>query len=580
MRNSFLLTCCLFSASANAQGGWIKDSNPLNDAATYTTIYNYVGVSFAELNGDNYPDLIVSPKSIFLNNGDGTFTESTPLPFTLMNGVAGNSAADLDNDGDNDIIVACVPSKVFFNDGSGDFADMSDAVPDFDTYGAWGVAIGDLNEDRGPDFAFAHAAGYHAPAASEPCRVYMQQLPGFEPLSISAPPITDELNSYTNPYWSDYDLDGDMDLFMASGPVMGVPDYDFCYKNMKRETGEDSLQLMTTELFAAQTQDGQCYNFIDYDNDADLDLCLTNYFSAPTRMYQNNDGIYSVVTMPFSTTTTSIANCWGDYDNDGDLDVIITNDNQKTRYYRNNGDASFSYLATGFSTPTATNGVANADFDNDGDLDLFTNGLGNNGNTSSVGLFINDTVAGNRSFVNLHLIGETSNRSALGAIIRIKATINGIPTWQMREINAQNTFQGQNDLRVHFGLGDAIDLDSLIILWPSGAEEIYVNYAANNFYEITEGIGISELPTFNAIQQHNLKIYPNPSTGIVYISLSEIPLGPSVQFQVVDIQGRVLLFGNVNTVTHLINLEVVPKGVYIIRVVDEVTTFTSLVMKH
>ena len=190
-----------------------------------------------------------------------------------------------------------------------------------------------------------------------------------------------------------------MDLFMASGPVMGIPDYDFCYKNLKIETGIDSLVPMTTELFATQTQDGQCYNFIDYDNDSDFDLCLTNYFSAPTRMYKNTGGIYTSISTAFTTTTTNIANCWGDYDNDGDLDVIITNDNQITKYYRNNGGISFTYLSGGFTTPTATNGITNADYDNDGDLDVFTNGDGNNGNTSSEDIYVNDTVR-KQNFVN------------------------------------------------------------------------------------------------------------------------------------------------------------------------------------
>jgi hypothetical protein len=183
---------------------------------------------------------------------------------------------------------------------------------------------------------------------------------------------------------------------------------------------------MTSELFAIQIQDGQCFNFVDYDNDGDFDLCLTNYYSAPTRFYKNNGGTYLSIPTPFTTATTNIANCWGDYDNDGDLDVIITNDNQITRYYRNDNGV-FVFLSNGLSTPTATNGAANADYDNDGDLDVFFNGVGNNGNTTSVGLYRNDTVAGNRKWVNIKLTGTASNKSALGAIVRLKSTINGQP---------------------------------------------------------------------------------------------------------------------------------------------------------
>lgn len=554
---------CIYNLSFS-QGGWVFDTNPSNDITNYTTnttVYNYTGCSFIDIDGDNFVDLYAAPKTLFLNNGDGTFTQITSLPFTIQNGVWGSSSADLDNDGDNDIILAGVPSKVYFNNGNGIFSDSSLQVPSFGFYGSWAVAIGDYNEDRELDFVFAHAAGYHAPAPAEPCKFYRQQSSIFNPLSVSLPPITDSLSTYTNPYWSDYDLDGDMDLFMASGPVT-IAGFDPCYKNMKIETGIDSLLPMTTELFVTQTQDGQCYNFIDYDNDGDFDLCITNYISAPTRMYKNNNGTYVSIATPFTTATTNIANCWGDYDNDGDQDVIITNDNQITKYYRNNGGISFTYLPGGFSTPTATNGITNADYDNDGDLDVFTNGLGNNGNISSVGLFINDTVAGNRNFVNLKLIGTASNRSAIGAIVRLHATLNGNPVWQMREVNAQNSFQGQNDLRVHFGLGDATIIDSISITWPSGSIDYHVNYPSNAFYEVTESIGIINLSVNeNNNPDNSVNIYPNPTNNSFHVEIAEFNNEPGI-YTLTNILGEEMLNGKITHAHFAVNIEALPAGVY------------------
>lgn len=565
--------------TSNAQGGWIFDTNPLNDLTNYTTIYNYTGCSFIELNGDNYVDLLASPKTVFLNNGDGTFAQTGSLPYSILNGVSGNTCADLDNDGDNDIIVSGVPTKVFFNDGLGSFSDSTSQIPSFGVYGSWAAAIGDYNEDKELDFFFAHGFGYLAPAPSAPCRFYKQTSSGFSPVSLPLYPVTDSLNTYTDPFWSDYDLDGDMDLFIATGPVMGTPDYDFCYKNYKIETGIDSLAPLTTELFATQTQDGQCYNFIDYDNDCDLDLCITNYYSAPTRMYKNTDGIYSIVTTPFTFATTNIANCWGDYDNDGDLDVIITNDNQPSRYYRNNGGVTFTYLSGGFTTPTAVNGISNADYDNDGDLDIFTNGVGNNGNTSSVGLFINDTVAGNRNSINIKLIGTTSNRSAIGAIIKLHAIINGNSVWQMREVNAQNTFQGQNDLRVHFGLGDASIIDSLTIIWPSGIVENYFNYSVNSFYQITEGIGAINLSVFNNYNGKNaISIRPNPTYNSFEVIVSDLSSVPAY-YTLTDVTGVELLNGIVLQSNFSIDIEHLPSGLYIFSIHSNGRNISKRVIK-
>lgn len=546
MRSIILLVLLFLLNLSNihSQGGWSKITDPLNAVSQYTTIFPYVGASFIDINNDNLIDIHAAPQKLFLNQGNGRYISIAGFSYTLLNGTAGSSWADIDNDGDNDCIIAGSPSKVYINDGSGSFSNGTPLFPGLLTHNSWGAAIGDFDENRGLDVVFAHANGYHP--NPEPCRFYYQPDSIFGNFSqITGYPFLQQLNSYTNPFWSDYDMDGDMDLFIASGPVNGIGAQDPCYKNMKIELGADTLIKMTTELFAQQIQDGQCYNFIDYDNDGDLDLCLTNYYSAPTRMYRNDGGVYTSLSAPFTNATTNIANCWGDYDNDGDQDVIITNDNAITRYYRND-QGTFTYLPNGLTTPTATNGVSNSDYDNDGDLDVFFNGVGNNGNTISVGLYKNDTVAGNRKWVNLKLTGTTSNKSAIGSIVKLRSVINGVPVWQVRELNAQNTFQGQNDLRVHFGLGNAQQIDSIIIKWPKGLTETFSNVNTNRFYNAVEGAGLSEI--IIGITQIGTQIpdnfrleqnYPNPFNPTTKIKFS-IPAGNNNNSRLViyDAMGR------------------------------------------
>lgn len=558
-----------------AQGGWVQVTDTASAVSHYTTSMGYVGASMVDLDGDGYVDLYAAPRTLFRNDGTGRFATLPSLSFTPQQGASGASWADLDNDGDNDVVVASYPSKVLFNN-AGTFADSSPQVPGFTAYASWAAAIGDYNGDRELDFIFAHANGFH-PGTPAPCRLYIQGQPVFSPWADTSYSFTTQLAPYTVPYWSDYDLDGDMDLFIASGPATGTADFDPCFKNLKVETGMDTLVQMTTELFAMQTQDGQCYNFVDYDNDGDLDLCLTNYIGATTRLYRNDMGVYTTVATPFSTTSPNLANCWGDYDNDGDQDVIIANGNVAARYYRNNGNATFTYLPNGFSTPTAVCCIANGDVDNDGDLDLFVNGIGNNGSGTSVGLYLNDTVAGNRNFVNLSLVGVASNRSAIGATVRVKATINGSPVWQLREVNAQNTFQGQNDLRVHVGLGNAAVVDSLVVTWPSGAVDVHVNALANAFYQVTEGMGIATHARPAHWEGMDWEVFPNPVHDLLTIACPG--QGEALTYRILDARGRWMAGGALDGAIHVVPVQGWPAGVYLVQVVGQTTHVATRVVK-
>jgi hypothetical protein len=240
-------------------------------------------------------------------------------------------------------------------------------------------------------------------------------------------------------------------------------------------------------------QDGQAYNLIDYDLDGDLDLMVTNYSGASNHFYEYQAGQYMPVQNALTVEGPMLGNCWGDLDNDGDQDVILTSDDvSKARlYYNEEGkfiDAGAMFNQLSSADTFNISGLTLGDYDNDGDLDIFVNG-GVRGGNGPRGLYRND-LDNDHHWVIFKCEGVTSNRSALGARLRLKTLVGGQPCWQQREITAQNTFMGHNSLRAHFGLGNADIIEELIVEWPSGKSDRFRNIRVNALYHLTEGVPI------------------------------------------------------------------------------------------
>jgi hypothetical protein len=212
----------------------------------------------------------------------------------------------------------------------------------------------------------------------------------------------------------------------------------------------------------------------------------------------------------------SLGNAWGDFDNDGDLDCIVANESMTNKYYRNNGDGTF----TSVTNPAAIGGghrcPAAADYDLDGDLDLFISGVGN------AQAFLRNDLSGGNSWLQVKCEGVESNRAGIGVVLRAKAQIGGESVWQLRDINAQNSFNGHSSLIAHFGLGDATIVDSLELRWPGGLTEVYTNLAVNQRLAALEGAAMSAQPRpAPALPvEISLSAYPNPFNSEVRFELS------------------------------------------------------------
>ena len=514
------------------------------------TLYN--GASWIDYDNDGRLDLFVVRGGLYHNDGSGNFSKITNSGLGLTTGI-GNTWADVDNDGDID----CAQSggggggtKLFLNNGNGTFTQNLTgdlAIPT--KLRGWGSSFGDYNNDGLVDLFIA--APYNFVGIVDSCK-FLVNIGNGNFARVDTTILTDTLDAFTVPSWSDYDRDGDVDLFIGSGRVSGALSRDYLFNNNHLQGGNILFSRINSSPLGTDLHDGQVWNWIDFDNDGDLDGYLTNYGgTSPTtgyqnEMYRNDNNVF--VKLAFADVGSmvtdlgiSLSSTWGDFDNDGDLDCIVTNEGpQNNVYYQSNittGNTVFTKITNEpFVMNTGNHWCAtSSDYDNDGDLDLFISA------GSDKGLFQNNT--SQTDFINVKLVGVTSNKSGIGAKVRVKA--NGF--WQMREISAQNTFNGMNMLNAHFGFGPtgivALFLDTILIEWPSGVVDLCTNVPSNVMYIASEGqcLTPTSVPGFENAQVDffKLTIYPNP-VGEVLSFKYNLQYAEEIQIDVVDVNGKLV----------------------------------------
>lgn len=510
MRISGVLFLLLFSATLNAQK-WVPIKHPVFDEKNNTN-----GASFVDIDNDGDLDIFLTNanasfgfNTLYRNDGNDQFTKIDGGEVTgLQTASFGHTWGDFDNDGLPDLFIANgftkMGSLLYRNLGNFKFQRIESYNVGNNSVLAFDAAWADYDNDGWLDLVTIHPARFVGKPINS--NSLFKNNGDFTFAEIVSTPITGPTAPFTNGTWSDHDLDGDMDLFIGSGPANGTIAPDFLYQNQLKETGTATFTRIRNQRYALDSMDGQTWNWIDFDNDEDLDLFMTNYSgtqnprgTAPGMLnyfYRNdNDSLIRVTEGPLvEELSVSLANMWADFDNDGYLDVIVGNSRTTNKHYRNNGNGSFSYVAdSGIEAPGPKTswGMTYGDYDNDGDIDVFISNKtgyitgGQQGGDVNF-LYKNELNNGNH-WLSIHCVGTDSNKSAIGAIVRVTATINNRQMTQTRVIGTNNTFLGDNDIRAYFGLGDASDITSIEIRWPSGKIDNYSNIKANQLLTAIEG---------------------------------------------------------------------------------------------
>jgi hypothetical protein len=185
---------------------------------------------------------------------------------------------------------------------------------------------------------------------------------------------------------------------------------------------------------------------------------------------------------------------WVDVDNDGWLDLFavdkgnVGTGNLPDRLFRNNGDGTFQDVAPLVGVTGTSEGGGNvsawADLDGNGFLDLFTQNGGFGGiwpfEEGPNQLFRNE--GNGNHWLELDLVGTVSNRSGLGAVVRLTS---GGRTQVVAAGDGRGAYD-QNGNPLHFGLGASTMVETIVISWPSGIEQTLADMPADQVLTIVE----------------------------------------------------------------------------------------------
>lgn len=476
------------------------------------TLSHAGGLIADDFNGDDLLDVLVSSWNpggqirLFLNQGDGSFTDKTDDSNLI--GITGGLNlvhADYDNDGDLDVYVlrgawleASVgrhPNSLLQNDGTGRFTDVTFAVglgeihhptqtagwADFDLDGDLDLYVG--NEKTQSEL-FRNDGGRFTEIAKEAG-------------------VTNDRGFAKAVAWGDFDGDRWPDLYVSNlgqDNVLFQNNRDGTFTEIARRKGVHR----PTDSFASW--------FWDHDNDGDLDLFVgsysvgvkfvaLDYFGMATLTEKDclyeNDGkgnFKQVGSQRGLDSVTQPMGCnYGDLDNDGFLDFYLG-----TGYpgydglmpnvmYRNQAGKGFQDVtfSGGFGHLQKGHGVAFADYDHDGDQDVFAELGGAYGGDAFHNALFQNPGFGNH-WLKVRLVGQQSNRCALGAMLKVTFEDGGQTRSVYRQVSAGSSFGG-NPLRVELGLGQATQVQELAVHWPqSDIRQTFTDLDVDQFVVITE----------------------------------------------------------------------------------------------
>jgi hypothetical protein len=460
-----------------------------NDLLSNANFYSGVAIGVTDMNNDGKDDIIRMNQGYDLtieyqNQTDEIFT-------TFNNGNIDNGSqwsmcvADINNDGFNEVLAGGAYDDVKVAMASSDGSSYSTTYLPGPGMFVQGSNFADINND-----GFIDVFACHDDAES---RIWGNDgmgnlMPQDDWIDMATVPNSDNSGNYGS-IWTDFDNDGDLDLYIAKCR-QGVSDMtdprriNALYVN----DGDGNYTEMAEEYGLKIGYQSWTADFQDVNNDGWMDCFITNHDHISQLLINDGTGHYTeVMNTGINVNGLPIQGVMRDFDNDGFVDVIVSGSAQ--HIFRNNGDLTFSEV-TGIFDSNDMESFALGDLNNDGFIDVYGGYASIYTTPSNIDdvIWMNDGNSNNHLAVQLQ--GVISNRNAIGARIEIYGA------WgvQVREVRSGESYGIMNSMIQYFGLGTATEIDSVVVNWPSGIKQTETGINPNSTLQLIEGGCLTDAP--------------------------------------------------------------------------------------
>jgi hypothetical protein len=516
-----------------AASAGLTESIPNGGAKTKQFIIETTGsgVAFLDYDNDGFLDIFIAsgeggPSRLYHNDGKGHFTDVTAkMGLGESSGWAqGVCAGDYDNDGFTDLFVTYWgQNRLYRNAGGVHFEDVTERAglkQDRTRYNS-GCAFLDYNNDGHADLFVANYLKFDpktTPKPGENAYCWYRGIPvncgprglpfdrnilyrnngngTFTDVSDASGISKPDQNYSLGVLTGDFNNDGLVDVYVACDQTPSL-----LYINQGDGTFVEEALLRGVAFDEnGKAMSGMGATAADYNGDGWLDIFRSNFSDERETLYRNRGrGEFddSTVAAGMSVNTRYVG--WGcgffDFDNDGWVDLFLVNGHafpevdrlsidihfkDRAILYRNLGNGKFSDVSEragpGILERHSARGAAFGDYDNDGLIEVLIN------NQNEPPSLLKQSTRPSNHWILLKLAGTRSNRSALGAKVRLTA---GGRT-QFAEVRSGGSYLSQSDLRLHFGLAAARSAERIEIDWPSGTRQVLRNIAGDRVVAVEE----------------------------------------------------------------------------------------------